>query len=93
MMDVDQVAKEIMAEIEDFIDGFNQPTYRGMRINGVRVPVLSSRSGLNGRPDTRYDCISRHDSGQAYRSVFSRDRSHLRFYCTDVKVTAGERCA
>ena len=24
-------------EIEDFIEGFNQPTYRGMRINGVRV--------------------------------------------------------
>jgi hypothetical protein len=44
MMDVDQAAKamrdeEMLAEIEDFIEGFNQPTYRGMRINGVRVPV------------------------------------------------------
>jgi hypothetical protein len=25
---------EIEAEIEDFLEGFNQPTYRGMRING-----------------------------------------------------------
>jgi hypothetical protein len=24
------------AEIEDFIEGFNQPTFRGMRINGTR---------------------------------------------------------
>jgi hypothetical protein len=24
--------EEILAEIEDFIEGFNQPTYRGMRI-------------------------------------------------------------
>jgi hypothetical protein len=25
--------EQILAEIEDFIEGFNQPTYRGMRIN------------------------------------------------------------
>ena len=36
MMDVDQAAKamrdaEMMAEIEDFLEGFKQPTYRGMR--------------------------------------------------------------
>ena len=24
-------------EIEDFLEGFNQPTYRGMRVNGQRV--------------------------------------------------------
>jgi hypothetical protein len=24
----------MLAEIEDFIEGFNQPTYRGMRVNG-----------------------------------------------------------
>ena len=24
----------MLAEIEDLIEGFNQPTYRGMRING-----------------------------------------------------------
>jgi hypothetical protein len=29
--------EEMLAEIEDFLEGFNQPTYRGMRINGVRV--------------------------------------------------------
>jgi hypothetical protein len=42
MMDVDQAAKavrdeEMMAEIEDFIEGFNQPAYRSMRVNGQRV--------------------------------------------------------
>jgi hypothetical protein len=42
MMDVDQTAKamrdaEMEAEIEDFLEGFNQPTYRGIRVNGVRV--------------------------------------------------------
>jgi hypothetical protein len=32
MMDVDQAAKAMReAEIEDFLEGFNQPTYRGMR--------------------------------------------------------------
>jgi hypothetical protein len=42
MMDVDQAAKaikeaEIEAEIEDFLKGFNQPTYRGMRAELVRL--------------------------------------------------------
>ena len=41
MMDVDQAAQamreeEMLAEIEDFIEGFNQPTFRGIRINGRR---------------------------------------------------------
>jgi hypothetical protein len=27
----------MQAEIEDFLEGFNQPTYRGMRVNGVRA--------------------------------------------------------
>ena len=40
--------EEMQAEIEDFIEGFNQPTYRGMRINGVRVPVWSSQKGWSG---------------------------------------------
>ena len=30
------------AEIEDFLEGFKQPTYFGMRVNGGRVPVWSS---------------------------------------------------
>ena len=39
MMDIDQAAKamrdaEMEAEIEDFLDGFSQPTWRGMRIDG-----------------------------------------------------------
>jgi hypothetical protein len=34
--------EEVRAEIEDFLEGFNQPTYRGMRINGVRVVTWSS---------------------------------------------------
>jgi hypothetical protein len=53
MMDVDQAAKamrdeEMMVEIEDFLEGFNQPTYPGMRINGVRVAMWSSQRGMNG---------------------------------------------
>jgi hypothetical protein len=45
MMEVDQAAKamreeEINAEIEDFLEGFNQPTCRGMRISGLRVGYL-----------------------------------------------------
>jgi hypothetical protein len=39
--------------IEDFIEGFNQPTYRGMRINGQRVATWSSQHGWSGdsRPE------------------------------------------
>jgi hypothetical protein len=54
MMDVDQAAKAMRdAEIEDFLEGFNQPTYRGMRVNGVRVATWSSRDGWSG--DSRLD--------------------------------------
>jgi hypothetical protein len=28
---------EMEASIEDFIEGFNQPTYRSMRVKGVQV--------------------------------------------------------
>jgi hypothetical protein len=50
MMDVDQAAQaikgaEMEAEIEDFLEGFNQPTYRGMRVNGVRAATWSSQHG------------------------------------------------
>jgi hypothetical protein len=45
--------EEMNAEIEDFIEGFNQPTYCGMRVNGVRVATWSSRDGWSG--DTRLD--------------------------------------
>ena len=57
MMDIDQAAKAIReAEIEDFIEGFNQPTYRGMRVNGQRVATWSSRDGWSGdtRPDAEW---------------------------------------
>jgi hypothetical protein len=40
--------EEMLAEIEDFLEGFNQPTYRGMRVNGVRVPTCSSQHGWSG---------------------------------------------
>jgi hypothetical protein len=48
---LDQAAKvmrdeEMLAEIEDFIEGFNQPTYRCMRVNGVRVATWSSPIGV-----------------------------------------------
>ena len=32
--------EEMLAEIEDFTEGVNQPTFRGRRINGVRVADL-----------------------------------------------------
>jgi hypothetical protein len=58
MMDIDQAAQamreeELQAEVEDFLEGFNQPTYRGMRINGQRVATWSSRDGWSGdsRPE------------------------------------------
>jgi hypothetical protein len=58
---IDQAAKamkdaEMDAEIEDFLEGFNQPTYRGMRINGQRVATWSSRDGWSGdtRPDAEW---------------------------------------
>jgi hypothetical protein len=61
MMDVDQAAKamrdeEMLAEIEDFIEGFNQPTYRGMRINGQRVAMWSSKKRWSGdsRPEAEW---------------------------------------
>jgi hypothetical protein len=59
MMDVDQAAKamrdeEMLAEIEDFIEGFNR--YRGMRINDQRVATWSSKNGWSGdnRPDAEW---------------------------------------
>ena len=53
MMDVDQAAKamrdeEMLAEIEDFLEGFNQSAYRGLRVNGQRVATWSSRDGWSG---------------------------------------------
>ena len=33
---------------ENFLQSFNQPTYRGMRVNGVRVATWSSRHGWSG---------------------------------------------
>jgi hypothetical protein len=53
MMDIDPAAKamrdeEMLAEIEDFIEGFNQPTFRGMRVGGVRVATGSSSHGRSG---------------------------------------------
>jgi hypothetical protein len=35
----------MLADIEDFLEG---PTYRGVRINGVRVQTLSSQRGMSG---------------------------------------------
>jgi hypothetical protein len=58
MIDVDQAAKamrdeEMQAEIEDFLEGFNQPTYRGMRVNGQRGSLAGHSStggpGIRGR--------------------------------------------
>jgi hypothetical protein len=32
----------MLAEIEDFIEGFNQPTYRGMRISRMALAAWST---------------------------------------------------
>ena len=40
--------EEMMAEIEHYLEGFNQPNYRGMRVNGVRVQTWSSQPGRVG---------------------------------------------
>jgi hypothetical protein len=40
--------EEMQAEIEDFLEGFKPPTYRGMRIDGQWVPVWSSQHGWSG---------------------------------------------
>lgn len=52
-MDVNQAAKamketEMEFEIEDFIESFNQPFQRGMRIGNVRVATWSSDDGWSG---------------------------------------------
>lgn len=47
MLSVDQAAKVMKGcgggrDIEDFVEGLNQPTYRAMRVDGVRVHAWSS---------------------------------------------------
>jgi hypothetical protein len=47
MMDIDKASKamrdeEMLAEIEDYLEGVNQPTFRGMRVNARRL-VMPSR--------------------------------------------------
>jgi hypothetical protein len=61
MMDVDHAAQamrdeEMLGGIEDFLEGFNQPTYRGIRVNGQRVATWSSRDGWSrdSRPDAEW---------------------------------------
>ena len=51
--------EEMLAEIEDFIEGFNQPTYRGMRVNGVRVATWSGAPPQSGRDRRRSRPISK----------------------------------
>jgi hypothetical protein len=57
MTDIDQAAQALGdAEIEDYLRRFNQPTYREMRVNGVRVATWSSEHGWSGdsRPDAEW---------------------------------------
>ncbi len=49
--------EEMLAEIEDFLEGFNQPTYRGMRVNmGSALRPWSSQYGWSGdsRPEAEW---------------------------------------
>jgi hypothetical protein len=49
MADIDQAAKAMRdEEMQTEIEGFNQPTYRGTRIDGVRVHAWSSLRGMSG---------------------------------------------
>jgi hypothetical protein len=83
MMDIVQAAQamrdeEMLAEIEDFIEGFNQPTYRGMRINGQRVATWSSKDGWSGdtRPDAEWiqrRLVSKDAKGDACSREHRRD--------------------
>jgi hypothetical protein len=46
--------EEMLAEIEDFLEGFNQPPYRGMRINGQKgrylvIPAWLERAVVRSR--------------------------------------------
>jgi hypothetical protein len=47
--------EEMLGEIEDYLEGFNQPTYRGMRVNGgtgaglVEPARLERNVGANAR--------------------------------------------
>jgi hypothetical protein len=43
-----ELTRALAAEIEDFLEGFNKSTCRGMRVDGVRVPVWSSQRGWSG---------------------------------------------
>jgi hypothetical protein len=42
-----QQLEEMLAEIKDLIEGFNQPTFRGIRINGRRVQTWSSHRRMS----------------------------------------------
>jgi hypothetical protein len=69
MMDVDQAAKAMKdAEIEDFLEGFNQPTYHGMRVNGVRVATWLSKDGrsVDSRPMPSGFISARASKGKAH---------------------------
>jgi hypothetical protein len=54
----DQIVVQRRHEIKLVIRGMplNQPTYRGMRVNGQRVATWSSRDGWSGdtRPDAEW---------------------------------------
>jgi hypothetical protein len=45
--------EQTLAETEDYLEGFNQLTYRGMRVNGVRAATWSFRDEWSG--DSRRD--------------------------------------
>jgi hypothetical protein len=64
--------KEMLAEIEDFLDGVNQPTYRGMRINSQRIATWSSEHGWSG--DSRPDAEWIHNEPSSSRMRLCRNR-------------------
>jgi hypothetical protein len=47
----------MLEEIEDFLEGFNQPTYRGVRINGQRIATWCSQHGWYGDNQPEWDWL------------------------------------
>jgi hypothetical protein len=64
--------EEMLAEIEDFLEGFNRPTCRGMRVNGVRVATWSSRDGWSGIADRMRSGCTRNLYGWSEETALSK---------------------
>jgi hypothetical protein len=68
--------EQTLAEVEDFLEGFNQPTYRGMRINGfgwLRGPPSTGGQIFSRRPVDPFGLLV---APLAIAIVFNRNRAN-----------------